>query len=174
MLRLILFRHAKADRPADLVDHERPLSISGRKQAQKMGEYIGAHQLIPDLVIVSSAKRTQETWAQARSAGRLDTAHITEPRIYESSLDNLLEVIRQQDAKHASIMLVGHNPGMERLTTWLAGACPEKALKRLEQGFVVGGLAVIDIPVEHWSVLDAQSGRLERFETPDTVQTLSH
>lgn len=169
MLRLILFRHAKADRPADLDDHERPLSILGHKQASKMGEYIDAQDLTPDLVIVSSARRTQETWAEASDAGTLTVAKVVEPGIYESSLDNLLHVIKQQDAQHKNIMLVGHNPGMERLVTWLTVAATEKALKQLQQGFVVGGLAVITIPADSWAEIKTQSGQLERFETPDTV-----
>ena len=169
MLRLILFRHAQADRPVDLVDHERPLSLLGRKQARIMGEYIGAEQLIPDLVIVSSAMRTQESWAEACEAGKITAMKVVESRIYESSLDILLDTLKQHDEKHRTLMLVGHNPGLERLTTWLASTSTEKALAQLQQGFAVGGLAVIDIPAEAWSTLQAQSGHLERFETPDTV-----
>lgn len=169
MLRLILFRHAQADRPVDLVDHERPLSLLGHKQARIMGEYIGTQQLIPDLVIVSSAKRTQESWAAANEAGKITAMKVIEPRIYESSLDILLDTLKQQDEKHRILMLVGHNPGLERLTTWLASTSTEKALMQLQQGFTVGGLAVIDIPTKTWSTLQAQSGHLERFETPDTV-----
>ncbi len=169
MLRLMLFRHAKADRPVDCVDHERPLSLHGHQQAKAMGDYIKGQKLVPDLAIVSSARRTQETWQEASSAGALNTITAIEPRIYESSVDDLLDVIRAQDSKHGSIMLVGHNPGMERLTAWLAGNTEGNALERLKQGYVPGGLAVIDLHIESWSKLDARSGRLERFETPDTV-----
>lgn len=169
MLRLMLFRHAKADRPIDLVDHERPLSLRGHQQARAMGHYIQTEGLAPDLAIVSSARRTQETWQEAISAGALDTITAIEPRIYESSVDDLLDVIRAQDSKHRCIMLVGHNPGMERLTTWLAGDSDPIALERLKREFVPGGLAVIDLRIESWSALESQNGQLERFETPDTV-----
>ncbi len=169
MLRLMLFRHAHADRPADVVDHERPLSVRGHEQARRMGEYIGAQGLVPGLAVVSSARRTQQTWAGAVAAGGFHAAKLDEPRVYESSAGDLLEVLREQSREHASIMLVGHNPGMERLAAWLIGSGEPGALLRLQREFVVAGLAVVDFDVDDWSGLDVHSGRLERFETPDTV-----
>ena len=169
MLRLMLFRHAHADRPDDVTDHERPLSPKGREQAQKVGAYIGEQQLAPDLAIVSTSKRTQETWAHAVQAGQFQSTKVDEPRVYESSAGDLLEVIRQQSADNSRIMLVGHNPGTERLAAWLIGDGEPAALKRLQQEFVVAGLAIIDFDATSWADIDVQSGRLERFETPDTV-----
>ncbi len=170
MLRLMLFRHAHADRPDNVADHERPLSPKGHQQAQRVGAYIGTHGLVPELAIVSTARRTQETWEDARKAGGFDTSKVNEPRIYESAAGDLLEVARAQASTLASIMLVGHNPGMERLAAWLIGNGDPVALARLQREFVVGGLAVIDFDVSEWSGLDVQSGRLERFETPETAE----
>lgn len=170
MLRLMLFRHAHADRPVDVVDHERSLSQRGREQARRMGEHIAARALVPDRVVVSTARRTQETWAQATDAGGFSSARKDEARIYESSAGDLLEVVREQDAAHAkNLMLVGHNPGMERLAAWLLDAGDPEALARLQHEFVVGGLAVISFDMQSWSELDPQSGTLERFDTPDSV-----
>lgn len=165
----MLFRHAHADRPADVADHERPLSLKGHEQAQLMGAYIGAQGLTPGLFIVSTARRTQETWADAVQAGSLQAPKVDEARIYESSAGDLLEVVRAQSATVKSLALVGHNPGMERLAAWLIGSVEPTAAARLQREFVVGGLAVIDFELGSWAELDVQSGRLERFETPDTV-----
>ena len=169
MLRLLLFRHAHADRPEGVVDHERPLSDSGRPQARRMGAYIGSHELVPEFAIVSTSRRTQETWSLAAEAGGFGATVSNEPRVYESSAGDLLEVVREQE-NHRSVMLVGHNPGMERLAAWLIGAGDPTALALLQREFVVGGLAVIDFDVERWSDIDVQNGRLLRFATPDTVQ----
>lgn len=171
MLRLMLFRHAHASRPADVVDHERPLSAEGHEQAARMGAYLSKAGLIPDMAVVSTARRTQETWNDAVAAGGMSASalKVDESRIYESAAGDLLEVLRSQDARHRSVMLLGHNPGMERLAAWLIGEADRAALARLQREFVVGGLAVIDFQVEDWSQLDVQGGRLERFETPDTV-----
>lgn len=169
MLRLMLFRHAHADRPADLEDHERPLSARGQEQARHMGIRISRLNLIPSIAVVSTARRTQETWQQAVSAGQFAATAVSEPRIYESSAGDLLEVVRSQDNHHGAIMLVGHNPGMERLAAWLIGSGNPAAMARLQREFVVAGVAVIDFPVSDWSELDVQSGTLQRFETPDSV-----
>lgn len=169
MLRLMLFRHAHADRPFDVVDHERSLSEKGLEQARRMGAYIGKQGLAPDLAIVSSARRTQQTWQEAASAGEFTATTVDEPRVYESSAGDLLEVVRAQPAEHISIMLVGHNPGMERLAAWLIGSGDLAAVARLQREFVVAGLAIISFPDDDWAQIDVQSGRLERFETPDTV-----
>ncbi len=169
MLRLMLFRHAHADRPTGVADHDRPLSEKGHEQARLMGRYIRAQGLESSIFVVSTAKRTQETWAQACASGELAAAKVNEPRIYESTAGSLLEVVREQDASHASVMLVGHNPGLERLAAWLVGSADSAAAARLQREFAVGGLAVIDFPAASWAEIDAQGGHLERFETPESV-----
>jgi len=169
MLRLMLFRHAHADRPNDVADHERPLSAQGHEQARRMGAHIGAQGFAPDLAIVSTARRTQQTWQEAVSAGGIMSPQVDEARIYESSAGDLLEVLREQSSQHSRIMLVGHNPGMERLAAWLIGTGEAGALARLQQEFVVAGFAVIDFAAADWAAVDVQSGRLERFDTPGTV-----
>lgn len=170
MLRLMLFRHAHADRPDDVEDHERPLSAQGREQARRMGAHIGAQGLVPDISIVSTARRTQETWRHATETGGFSAPRVDEPRIYESSAGDLLEVVRQQDSAHGRVMLVGHNPGMERLAAWLLDRGDRAALARLQREFVVGGLAVIDFDAPSWAQLDVQSGSLARFDTPDSIR----
>jgi len=165
----MLFRHAEADRPDNVADHERPLSVRGLEQARLMGEHIKANSLVPDLAIVSSARRTQETWSAASSEAGFSPRKVDEPRIYESTAGNLLEVLREQDAAHARIMMVGHNPGMERLAAWLLNSGDAAALARLQREFVVGGLAVLDFQVTSWKELDVRSGHLARFDTPESV-----
>lgn len=169
MLRLMLFRHAHADRPADVADHERPLSDDGRQQARVMGNHIGRHGLVPQMAIVSTSRRTRETWTHASESGSFSAPVTEDAQVYEAAAGDLLEVIRGQDAAYANIMLVGHNPGMERLAAWLIGEGETSALGRLQREFVVGGLAVIDFDAASWAEIDVQSGRLEHFDTPDSV-----
>ncbi|WP_204322083.1 histidine phosphatase family protein, partial [Streptococcus pneumoniae] len=63
MHRLILLRHAKSDWPEGVADHERPLNGRGRRAAPLMGEAMVERGYVPERALVSSAKRTQETWA---------------------------------------------------------------------------------------------------------------
>ena len=69
MLRLLLLRHAKAERgqPGGR-DHERALAQRGRDDAPRLGAYLVRHKLVPDLALVSTAARTRETWALATAA----------------------------------------------------------------------------------------------------------
>jgi|SRR5690606_15619727 len=169
----MLFRHAHADRPAGVDDHARPLSSRGQDEARRMGGHISELGLVPDLVMVSTSRRTQETWEASSRSGGFHVEKVDDPRIYESSAGDLLEVVREQDAAHACIMLVGHNPGMERLTAWLLDRGNAEAIARLQREFAVGGLAVLDFKAGSWAELDVQSGHLERFDTPASIGGLA-
>lgn len=169
MLRLMLFRHAKADRPEGIADHERPLAPRGRRQSEVMGKYMAAHGLVPELAVVSTAKRTQETWQIALPAFKAPIPQTDEPRIYESSPDDLLEVVREINDEQRTVVLVGHNPGMAQFAHYLAGSGHPRATARLEREYPTAGLAVIDFKLTSWAQVAEHGGYLERFETPATV-----
>ncbi|MFC3322437.1 SixA phosphatase family protein [Mesorhizobium cantuariense] len=143
MKQLFLLRHAKSswDDPG-LDDFDRPLSERGLKAARLMGRELVARDWLPDLVLVSSALRTRDTW-------RLVAAELpTHPRValtealYDASAADILSQIRQADASSGSLLVVGHNPGLEDLAKQLAGPSSEaKAHKRLEEKFPTAALA---------------------------------
>src|SRR4051794_39009153 len=110
MLRLLLLRHAKSDRPAGVADLERPLNPRGRKAAPLMAAYLVEQGLRPDLALVSPLKRTQETWEPVCQAFRQTRMDLVK-EIYEAPAPVLLSAVRAaSDA--SSLMLIGHNPGM--------------------------------------------------------------
>lgn len=169
MLRLMLFRHAKADRPEGVADHDRPLAPRGRRQSEAMGKYMAAHGLVPDLAVVSTARRTQDTWQIALPAFKGPIAQINEPRIYESTVDDLLKVIRETSDDQRVVVLVGHNPGMAQLAQCLISGGHSRAVGRIEREYPTAALAVIDFKCASWAQVAERSGYLERFETPATV-----
>ncbi len=166
MRRLILLRHTKSDWPAGLADHDRPLNSRGRRAAALMGELLVARGYLPDRVLVSTAKRTEETWALAR-AGRPElVAGLPEPRIYEAPprvLDFL--VARVPDSVQV-LLIVGHNPGIEAFALYLASEGNEAGRRRMSLKYPTGGLAVIDCAIDHWSDIASGSGRLVEFIVP--------
>ncbi|MGJ3265450.1 MAG: SixA phosphatase family protein [Salinarimonas sp.] len=165
MRRLILFRHAKSGYPQGADDHDRPLNDRGREDAPRMGAYLAAEALLPDLVLVSSARRTQETFALAGAAiGPVETRE--EPRIYEAPAERLLGVVRETPDTVRTLLMVGHNPGMEDLATRLVGFGDRYAFARLQQKFPTAAIAVIDLDAETWAEVVPREGRLERFVTP--------
>ncbi len=130
-----------------------------------MGRYLAQESLIADLVLVSPALRTRETWEFV--SGQLPVVPATtEPRIYEASASQLLGVVREQPGQVHTLMLVGHNPGMEDLAEMLVQHGTATARDNMGEKFPTGALAVIDLPVDDWSAVAPQSGRLDRFVMP--------
>jgi phosphohistidine phosphatase len=170
MLRLILFRHAKSAYPAGLEDHERPLAERGRKAAPAIGRYMAGQGLVPDLAVVSTARRAEETWALAAEALGKDVPRRNEARIYEAGTAAILGVIRQTEPRVGALLLVGHNPGFQDLALELIGDGDMDGLARLRTKFSTAGLAVIDFDAERWSEVSAGGGRLERFVTPKSIK----
>jgi len=168
MRRLMLLRHAKSDWPAGMADLDRPLAPRGREAAPRMGAYLAEEGLLPDLVLVSPARRTQETFdLVAPHVGDPDSR--TEPRIYEAPAERLLEVVRETPGAVRTLLLVGHNPGSEDLARRLVGHGDRYAFARLNQKYPTAGLAVIDFAVEEWREVAPRGGRLDRFVTPKTI-----
>jgi phosphohistidine phosphatase len=167
--RLMLLRHGKSDWPGGVDDLERPLAKRGRKASSLMGGYLARHSLIPDLVLVSPARRTRQTWEMARPAFARDIARRDEPRIYEASAPAILGVIAETAPEIRVLLVVGHNPGLQDLARALIGAGRNQDLARLARKYPTAGLAIIDFDVTEWRDASAGTGQLERFETPASV-----
>lgn len=168
MRRLMLLRHAKSDWPDGVSDLDRPLARRGKEAAPRMGRYLQEEGLLPDLVLISPAKRTRETWdLVAPFIG--DVATRTEPRIYEAPSARLLTVVREVGPEVRNLLLVGHNPGSEDLAKHLVGHGDRYAFARLTQKYPTAGLAVIDFAAESWGEIEPRGGRLDRFVTPATL-----
>ena len=169
MRRLILLRHTKSDWPDGIGDHERPLAKRGRRAGLVMGSYIAQKGLLPDIAIVSTARRTQETWELVRPAFASLPVQRNEPRIYEAPVHVLLDVIREVDEAAQTLLMVGHNPGFQNMALDLIGEADQADIARLRTKFPTGGLVVVDLQVGSWAEVAAKCGRLELFETPRSV-----
>ena len=117
--RLILLRHAKSDWP-DLPDRDRPLAKRGRRDAPRIGRWLHEHGYQPDVVVVSAATRTRQTWdLVAPELGGSPAVHF-EPRAYAASALTLLYLAQELPARHRTAMLIAHNPGLSELAASLA------------------------------------------------------
>jgi phosphohistidine phosphatase len=168
MHRLILLRHGKSSWPDGTRDLDRPLARRGREASPRVGAYLASEQLIPDLALVSPARRTQETWALVEPHVG-DVAVRTEPRIYEAPAERLLEVVRESDADTATLLMVGHNPGLADLLRLLVSDGDPLAYTKAMKKYPTAGLAVIDFATATWRELSPRSGRLDRFVTPKSL-----
>ena len=157
MKTLTLLRHAKTERESPDGDFGRSLTKRGRTDAERMGREIRELELDFDLVLASPSRRVVETLA-----GLGDLAPIFDQRIYNASSGQLLDVVRSANDDADSVLLVGHNPAMERLAAQLAGDDGTP----LAEGMPTAALAEIALPIEHWRDLANRTGRLVRFVIP--------
>jgi phosphohistidine phosphatase len=168
MHQLLLLRHAKSSwDDASLPDRDRPLNKRGRRSAATMREAMRDLGLAPDLVLVSPARRTQETLARLEP---WDDTPLIEPMeaLYLASARDMLAVLRGVNETVRSVLLIGHNPGMHELAVMLrapGGGDPGAMAERVAGGFPTGALAEFAI-AGPWHLLDAGGGRLVRFLAP--------
>ncbi len=168
MRRLMLLRHAKSawDDPG-LTDVERHLNERGREAAPKMGAYMRANGLRPDRVIVSAATRTRETWALI--AEQIGGEPVFDRRIYEAAPRDVLDVIEETPDTVRTLLVVGHNPGLQMVGLHLARRDGAETRRRLNAKYPTAGLIVIDLMVEDWRDLPAEAGVIDRYVTPASI-----
>lgn len=169
MRQLLLLRHAKSswDDPK-LPDHARPLNPRGRRAAESVREILAELDLHPDLVLVSSARRTLQTiealepWNPAPAVMPLDA-------LYLASAPDLLATLQERARDAACVLLVSHNPGLHDLALLLSGPGSDPAeLARLEEAYPTASLAVLSVPGD-WPDLAPAGATLHRFVRPEDL-----
>jgi phosphohistidine phosphatase len=118
---LILLRHGKSDWSGGEPDQMRPLARRGRRQAPEAGRWLADNVGDIDLALVSPAERTRQSWRLAAAELAVAPPFREDDRIYGASASSLLGVVRELPADLKTIVLVGHNPGIEDLASLLTG-----------------------------------------------------
>ena len=171
-MRLLLFRHAKSDRAAGkhVDDHDRPLNARGRAAAPRMGAYMHSQGLIPERVLCSTAKRTRETLdlVLPHFSPKPEIAYTR--ALYLADWAALLKQVHATPASCRTLMMVGHNPGIERLAIALAlrtsGPAELSRAEKLAEKFPTAALAVLEADGDAWSTFKPGSARLVDFVRP--------
>ncbi|MQS15581.1 histidine phosphatase family protein [Streptomyces kaniharaensis] len=160
----MVLRHAKSAWP-DVADVDRPLAPRGRRDAPEAGRWLGRRGLVPDVVVSSPARRARETWelVAAQLPGRPVVGF--DPEVYGADADGLVRVLRGQDRRAGTVLLVGHNPAMQELVLQLAAGTGGDALGRVREKFPTCGLAVLELSCE-WSELGESAASLVDFAIP--------
>ena len=168
MRRLLLLRHAKAERlqPGGR-DQDRVLAARGRADAKTLGAYLARHAFIPDRAVVSAAARTRETWTLLAAAMGQTPPASFEERLYDASPDTILQAIKETGPDTGTLMVIGHNPGLQELAAMLVASGDIDARERLGENFPTSALAAISFASRDWRGVHPHGGRLEHFVTPD-------
>jgi phosphohistidine phosphatase len=142
MKTLLVMRHAKSSwsDPA-LDDHERPLNKRGSRDAPRMGALVREYGLMPDVVISSDAVRARLTAEALVEAARHPGEILMDPRLYGASPADIVSLLRTLGEKAETVMIVGHNPGLEELVAELTGE---------HQDLPTAALAQIVLPIDRW------------------------
>jgi phosphohistidine phosphatase len=173
MRQLILLRHAKSTwDDASMPDRDRPLNARGRRAAAIMRQAMQELGLAPDLVLVSTARRTMETlevlepWDDAPLIEPMDSLYLANPVQLTAALHGVAETVR-------SVLLIGHNPGLHDLALSLAGpaaiAGGGHQARALAAAFPTGALAEFVVAGSWWDLREG-GGRLVRFLTPRMLE----
>jgi phosphohistidine phosphatase len=178
MRRLLLLRHAKTETDAPSgQDHDRRLDERGRSDAGEIGHWIARNPPFPNLVLVSSAVRAQQTWEFVWEAmkDRVPAPEVeTLDELYGAEPTQLLKTIRMASSSDPKrLMLVGHNPGMHETALMLAGSGDKAGIKALEDNLPTSGLAVLDFDIDDWSDMAFRRGKLALFVSPKLLRQMS-
>ena len=119
---LLVLRHAKSSwKDRSLEDHDRPLNKRGRKAAPRMGRLMVEENLIPDLLLCSTATRARETWRRLNKQAGWTIEERFLPAFYPGDPVGILQSLRDLPERVRSVLVVGHNPCLEQLVLTLTG-----------------------------------------------------
>ena len=167
MRRLAILRHAKSSwDDSSLDDFARPLNERGIEAAQRIGREMKNRNLGFDYVLASPAVRVRETLDRvAKGYGDELTARFDE-RIYMASSATLLEIVREFPDQAEAPLLVGHNPGLERLVTTLSSDDHGGLREKVHGKYPTGALAVLELPAKSWRDVEEGSGQIVELILP--------
>ncbi len=168
MRKLYLLRHAKAVPAESTVDDfDRRLAKRGLAAAPRMGCEMCRLSANPDLVLCSAAARAVETWnmlcTELSCTPHVETLHA----LYMADAANIMECVRQVGAEAEELLVIGHNPGLERFAAQLASTKSRPAaVKRMREKFPTCALAVFRADIDDWADLEWRGADLTFFHTP--------
>lgn len=164
--RLVVLRHAKSAWPLDVADHERPLAPRGRRDAPAAGRALAEADCLPDLALCSTAVRARRTWELAAAEWGTPPPVRYDRRLYAASPAGLLAVAHEVPAEMETLLLIGHNPGLEELVLALADDGLDDTLERVRTKFPTSAIAVLSWYGTTWRALTPGTALLTSMTVP--------
>lgn len=168
MKRLILLRHAKSSWDDTVArDFDRPLNGKGKRAARLMGAHLRQRHVHFDQVTASPALRVTETLAEFAVGLGETLAPAWDKRAYLASAETLLEIVHDTPDSTETLLLVGHNPGLEDLVLLLVPAVQgNRARGAVEEKYPTASVAEIEFAADRWSEVRPGEGQLTGFIRP--------
>ena len=164
---LAVLRHAKSswDDPS-LDDFNRPLNERGWDAARRMGRELARRDMRFDLLIASMAARVRETIDGVQEHFDFDAPVRFDPRLYQASAGDLLELVRGLPDEVEAPLLVGHNPGLQQLLLDLTGDDGEGLRRRIADKFPTCALALLELAADEWAKVAPAGGMITELILP--------
>lgn len=162
--RLVVLRHAKSAWPKT-DDHSRPLAPRGRRDAPAAGRWLREARIVPDRVVCSTALRTRQTWDLVGPELGAEPAVTYDDRLYDAGADEILVVVRDTPEEIRTLLVIGHNPGLQDMTLALAGDAVGDTRDQVLAAFPTSAIAVLSCP-RPWSALTPGSALLAAVAVP--------
>ena len=160
MKTLLIFRHGKAEEHAPGGDRDRALTPRGERDVARVAHHLAANAGMPSSIVTSDARRAHQTATIVAETIGFPGTVLAEPRLYNAGEDALVKIVHELSDKADAVVLVGHNPGFERLGNLLVEAgTPIHELP-------TAGLIYLEFDVAHWQDVHAGTGRLRGGYTP--------
>jgi phosphohistidine phosphatase len=139
-------RHAKSSwKDTEIPDIERPLKKRGTKDAEKMGKLLRNKKLVPDLIISSTAERAVKTAEIVAKASKYDHEIIYSESLYMAEPSAIMGTIKEHSKKKKTVMIIGHNPGLEAFLQILTGKV---------ESLPTASIAYLATKIDKWEDLD--------------------
>lgn len=167
---LLLLRHAKSSWEAPgRSDIDRPLNKRGRRAGVLLASWFKAHKCRPALVLCSPARRTRETLELVQAAwGKPPEIHYQE-RLYLAEADDLLAWLHELSDAIPSVLMIGHNPGLQELALRLLPESATDTGARIAGKFPTGALLRLSSRVRSWSRFGPDKTRLIEYVIPSEL-----
>ena len=153
--RLVLLRHAKAERAGAVDDVLRPLRLDGRRQAGRVGSALREDGLVPERVLCSSALRTRQTWELlAARLGDVTPEVTVSDALYAADVADVLDLVHATDPRVRTLLVVGHEPTMAATASYLASPASDGgALAQVRVGVPTATYSVLEsaAPWDAWA-----------------------
>jgi phosphohistidine phosphatase len=149
MKTLLILRHAKSSwKHIDLSDHDRPLNKRGKKAAPRMGQLLFEEDLVPDIILSSTARRARDTAEITAEACGFEGEVLYLENFYHGWTSDFVVALQGLSSDIDSVMVVGHNPGLESFLEMLTGE---------NEHLPTAALAYITLPIQNWSELNDET-----------------
>jgi len=162
MKTIILVRHAKSSwKNMMLADHDRPLNPRGKQNAPEMGRRLKSRNILPELLLASTAKRAKSTAKMiAKEIGYMDKV-MKSKSLFHAGTSEIIKIIQSLDNRFSVVMLFGHNPGFT--------SCANALTPSMIENIPTCGVVSIEFDIQTWKEIKPGSGNLQFFDYPKKI-----